>query len=126
MFAAKPTLDCAEPKVPIFEAQPHALVEASAPLEHSPPDQAAGLTDIFFQMAEHRILTGVIAVPVLSEHVDIRINPPDLRIFHEYVVSPLQGARQKAIVGIEKIDGLESFPSAEDIIDAGIARGAQS
>src|SRR6516162_4830028 len=126
MFAAKAELDRGEPKVPIFEAEPHALVEASAPLEYSPPDEAAGLTDILFQMAEHRVLAGVITVPFLSEHVDVRINPADLRILHKYVASPLQGARQKAIVGIEKIDGLSSFPNAEDEIDAGIARGAQS
>src|SRR6266480_6080218 len=46
MPAAKAELDRAEPKIPVFEAELHALVEPGTSLEYGAPDQAAGLADV--------------------------------------------------------------------------------
>src|SRR5580693_3857260 len=46
-------------------------------------------------------------------------------MLHEHVIGALQRARQKAIVGVEEIDRFDAFPGPEDVLDAGIARGAQ-
>src|SRR5437660_11485323 len=65
MSAAKAELDRAEPKIPVFEAELHALVEPGTPLEYGAPDQAAGLADVFLEMTQHRVRAGVVAVPFL-------------------------------------------------------------
>src|SRR5215470_18833417 len=69
VFAAKAELDRAKPEIPIFEAEPHALVKPGALFENRASDEAAGLADILLQMPQHRIFAGIVAVPLLSEHV---------------------------------------------------------
>ena len=125
MLAAKAELDRAKPEIPVFETEPHALVEPGAFLEHGAPHQAARLADILFEVPEDRIGAGVVAVPLLPEHVDIRIDPAGFRMVREHVIGALQGTGQKAVVRVEEIDRVDRVPGAEDILDPGVARGAQ-
>ncbi len=52
MLAAKAELDRAEPEIPIFEAEPHAFIEASTLVEYGPPHEATRLAEIFLQMTK--------------------------------------------------------------------------
>jgi hypothetical protein len=125
VLAAKSELDCSEPKIPVFEAEFHAFVEPSTLLEERPSHQTARFADIFLQMSEHRVFPGEIAVPLLPEHVDIRVNPTDLRVLLQRVIRALQCPWENSVVGIEKVDRSDGFPSVEDILDPGVTGGAE-
>src|SRR5262249_49381954 len=124
--AAKAEPDRSEPEIPVFKTELHALVEARSPLEHGPPDEAAGFANVLFEVTEHRVRPGVVAAPFLPEHVDVGIDPADARVVREDVVGALQSAREKPIVGVEKINCLYRFPSSEHMVNAGVARRAEA
>ena len=112
MFAAKTEPYRGEPEIPILEAEPHALVKADAPLEHGAPHETTRLADVFLEMPQHRVFARIVAVPLLAEHVDVRINPASLRVCTAPIEAALQGARQKPIVGVEEIDRLDVSQAA--------------
>ena len=73
-------------------------------------------------MPEDRVVAGVVTGAFLTEGIDIRVDPANLRVLHECLMGVLQRARQKPVIGIQEIDRLDGFPGAEHILDAGVAR----
>ncbi|MCY1509566.1 hypothetical protein D9M68_439160 [compost metagenome] len=114
-----------EPEFPVFETVLPVVVETNSLPEDIDGDHRARVADVVGDAVNQPgIVVAVVRPPAHREGVDIGVDPAGAALT-QLAVKGFDRARQNAIVGVEKIDGLCFRQVFKHIVDGAVARAAR-